>query len=411
MAQSSGNSDVERYDLWDRVGYVELKIGDDEPMVFKGLDFKFNVRKVLANRFEGTMKVEIHGLTQKTANKIVTVCNQQEASMQRKLIRVYAGYRKPEDPNYEGTLIGAMDILYASVTSPPPEMWITIEGVMSKYYDYFNFGFRTEGQKYEVTIPVTKKIPVKVGRKTSLAGVSVYGPTFTTTDVYEEREFSWKEYETRQDLLSIDQVCEEFQKALNQSFIMHDMKNRLCIKLFVSEKTREHKVPEFEFKDKLSAFPTKLGEVWDVFCFFDASYGDEDYLIVVDKNMDTEGKSKEERSMAALNHFKPTIKFKKLDVEHGLIGIPTVYQTTSLKCRCLLDPDLTVGDFIQIESRVMEAVKGTDPERGWQIMSIGFNGHMRGNNWYTDITAVDLCRMAEIKKSSQSQNQPKIHYL
>ena len=388
MAISFENAKTVSSDIWDRVGYIEITIGDQKPMVFKGLDFKFRVTKVLASMVEGTMHVDIHGLPQTTMNQIITVCNKQEAIIQRKKIRVYAGYRDPNDESYEGDMIACMDILYAAVTTPPPESWITIEGVQSAYYRYMRFKFLDSAPI------VKKKKTIKTNAAYSVPSVGAPGMGAYYAARQRNQEYEYEEEEPEYPI-PVETVAQHFVEALNRAFRRKGMKNKIILKSFLSDETKNKAVPYFSFEGSLSEFATKFSKAFDVFTFFDFSYGETDTLYILDI-------PKKSTQMDAMNRLKPTVYQKKLDVEHGLVGIPTISNTTSLKCRCLLDSKLSVGDFIMIDSKVMPVVRSEEP--GWQIQRISFSGHMRGTEWYTDITAVDYRRFIE----NENQKEPKI---
>ena len=373
-------------DLWDRVGYVEITIGDEKPMVFKGLDFKFNVTKVLADMVEGTCSVQIHGLTQDTMNKIVTLCNQQVAIAKRKMVKVYAGYsdqggqddngERQANEDYEGDLICCMDILYASVTTPPPELWVTIEGVQSAYYRFIHFKYNKRGPIKSVT---KKELAPK-----TLMGGTIYGGSIYSADLVEVE----KTYQERQPFNVID-LCEDFVKCANIAFQDAGVRQRLKFESYITEKTKQKTVTQFNGEGAMSDLSAKIGEAFDVFCYIEPSYGGEDILVIMDKpeNVDQQEKSQ----MDYVNQRKKVIRTIWLDVNKGLIGIPSITNATCLKCRCLLNPKLSVGDYIYITSEVMPAINNTganDP--GWQVNRVTYTGHMRGTEWYCDITAVEV---------------------
>lgn len=396
MSEKSTSSTIETSTLWERVGYVEISIGDADPMVFKGLDFKFSVRKVLANMVEGTMKVEIHGIPQDKINEIITVCDQQEAINQRKRVKVYAGYKKPDNKEYEGDLIACMDIIYASVTSPPPDLWLTIEGVQSNYYRHIVFKYKTEaGFRKEVIQKTVTTLSDQVSwllpaqhKIWGMDKVSKYRIVKSDkTDISHalvDVEYWFQKY------LTIEQIVDDLVKCINKAFEKGGEKRRITSELHLSDANKAKQVASFIFEGSMDRLIAQIGMTFNVFCFLEYSDDNEDCLVIMDN--DPKGiSSPPEGYFVNKDRKKRQIRTKKLDTEHGLIGIPSIGHVTSLKCRCLLDPSLTVGDYIDITSAIMPQVHSEPP--GWQINKISFSGHLRGNEWYTDITAIDPRRL------------------
>lgn len=377
--------EIEEYDLWERVGYVEITIGDTKKFVLKGIDFKFSITKVLANMVEGTCSVEIHGLKQDTINDIVTVCNQQTAISQRKVVKVYAGYRDAGNKDYEGDLIACMDIIYAAVTTPPPEMWVKIEGIQSAYYRFIGFNYRKDAGTKEVSermyvTTFSNKVDHLINPPTDALNYRVIDESPGKARKYITIV---KKYQLT---FGVEELCEDLVKCINQAFEKDGVKTRLTFETYITDKTKTKQVSQFLLKNTtLEHLTAQIGTTFDVFCFIEPLYGgDHDVLVVMDKTENLD--QSDESQMARVNRRKRKIRTKILDVDHGLIGIPSIANSTSLKCRCLLDPRLSVGDYVDITSKVMPVVGET---KGWQINRVSFSGHMRGTEWYTDITAAN----------------------
>lgn len=404
------NSETETFDLWDRVGYVEITIGDKEPKVYTGLDFKFKVSKTLTGYVEGMMSVSIHGLSQAAINDIVTVCNWQEAIEQRKRVKVYAGYRKPDNKDYQGDLIASMDIVYASVTTPPPELWVTIEGVQSAYYRHIAFKYKYAAGFNKVKETLEYKTfshgPIDFILPNANSDVAV-------TRVIKQDPTEYKSYTRHIEVekwyrkgSGIKEVCNDLVKCITRSFKRLGLPTTMSVEYaYISEKTLNKTIESFDFDGMLADIPAKIGSTFDVFCFFEYSDNHDDVLVIMEKPDNND--QKQQSQMSRVNQRKREIRQKVLDVDHGLIGIPTISNATSLKCRCLLDPKLSVGDYVDIKSEVMPIVQST--ATGWQINRVTFTGHLRGNEWYTDITAADYTRMTSDKKAGT--NKVEIHML
>jgi hypothetical protein len=92
----------------------------------------------------------------------------------------------------------------------------------------------------------------------------------------------------------------------------------------------------------------------------------------------------------------------------GLIGAPTI-TTDGLKGRCLLNPQLKIGSAVQIAEKDIQTAQtdtGTTGDEGtlnatlpatsiaadgfYRVLTTTYIGDTRGNDWYTDFTALQI---------------------
>lgn len=92
----------------------------------------------------------------------------------------------------------------------------------------------------------------------------------------------------------------------------------------------------------------------------------------------------------------------ELNSKTGLVGNPQQVNY-GVQARCLLNPQIMPYGLIHLPSRYiteqmmqtggppkdLEAANTLDPEEIYRVCSVTFTGDTRGNEWYSDITAVD----------------------
>ena len=382
-------------EIWNRVGHVELTIFSDtdaQTYDFDGLDFKFSISTILGRIPEGNMSVSICGLSQDTANQIVTLCNVFQALQKRKTLKLYAGYADPENKNYRGDLIAVMDVINATITTPPPDIWLQITAVYAGWLNDQNF-----------TIEVTN---LSMGEKSFVAGQSTTGYTQTVENAPVPRA----QYVSLED--SLKEICKglnELNKKLERKVTYSYDVSRVKYKGFVPGKTRR-----FSFNGSLAQIPTKVSEYYKVHAMWEERDDNAVCLAVYPDPQHVVGLSPKEKKYVQ----GATIKF--LDVDHGLIGIPKLKDSIKLECRCFLDGKLKAGDYVSVRSEMLPVIyeygqainpsnktlaknwggedwdkdengnvtpESKDTIKAYQIMKIKFTGHLRGNEWYCDIEA------------------------
>ena len=404
MAKSSANQSGQQQsgskttsEIWNRVGHVEVIVWNGataQQYDFDGLDFKFSVTQILGRMPEGNMSVSICGLSQDTANKLVTLCSSHEALIKRKTLKLYAGYADPENEKYRGELIATMDIVNATIISPPPDIWLQITAV---YAGWLN--------DLKVAIDVMNIVTTQTVGSATYTNNPKLGTPFS---------FSKAEY------VPLEQCLEEICKGLNQ---LQDARGVKVRYKFDMSGIAEGEIPgtdesyynvpgatrHFVIKSgTLAEIPTKISETYKVHAIWETRDDNDIYLAIYPdpryvKNLSDKDKSKFTRGK--------TIKF--LDVDHGLIGIPKLRDAIKLECRCFLDGKIKAGDYVSVKSEMLpviyeygENIKPSNKSlasnwggkswkndedkntiKAYQIMRIKYTGHLRGNEWYCDIEA------------------------
>lgn len=404
---------------WGRVGYVEINIFNDngtiETIPCEGLDFKFKITQILGRMPEGNMSVSICGLSHATANKIVTLCNTAEALKKRKTVRVYAGYRNENNPNYKGKCLATMDIINATITTPPPDIWLQITGVYAGWLNDQKICFDIADIKKKKLSQMSnwEVAKVAIGSLLESADVAAHeGDYDEYAKFFEDRqagvtaeylqlphvlkiiidrlnELSKKrgdgiEYSYKVKLSKSDQTVYKKYQTVG-GFTMYDSRKPITVKGYsIPGRTRR-----FRYTGTLAKLPTKISETFLVNAMWEnignkkiclKVYSDPRYSPGIDpKDLDFIGSN--------------TVKF--LSVETGLIGIPKLKDSVELQCRFLLDENITAGDYVCVNSVLMDAIHAMGQviktQHGeasvYQIMKITFTGHMRGNEWYCDVSA------------------------
>lgn len=309
----------ESYMLYDRIGHVEVSIGE-KTYDFSGLDFKFKITKTCDGYAKGFADISVLGLSRDTVNALTTLCNMQEALNTGKRVRVFAGYAQM---GKEELIIDA-DISYATPTTTPPESWFTITAIQ--------------------------------GHRFMKPGISLV------------------ENETIQ-------FQELFQRCIDKINEVAGGKITLVADMRLSTKNAEHLVSNFSVDGCVYDIIGALNQQGNVLCFLDnGDTPDTDKLVAVDKDEKLD------------NGFgsKSVTRIKTLSMKTGMIGLPRLKESVMLECRSLLDPRLSVGDVVEMESTVINAVNGR-----YRIIDLTHTGHFRGKEWYTQIRAVDPKRVGQ----------------
>lgn len=385
---SQGNSEI-----WYRVGHVEVVIFQEtgyETYDFDGLDFKFSVSQILGRVPEGNMSVSICGLSLDTANKIVTLCNVREALRKRKLLKLYAGYADPENKDYKGELIAAMDIINATISTPPPDIWLQIKAVYAGWQNDCKFviDVMDPGKKKRVQRPDGKQdiLPTEL--------LYVYADDVMNQSCIALNKFQDK----RGGDVRYDYDVTPLEKTFGKSVSNH---------VAAPGRTRH-----FTFRGTLAELPTRISETYKILCVWEIRDDGKMYLVGYPDPKHAPALSEEQKK----NSLQQGSMIKFLDVDHGLIGIPKLKDSIKLECRCFLDGKIQAGDYVSVRSQLMPAIyesgepvkpsnqalaynwggwdsKGEEERGNWgtvkayQIMKIKYSGHLRGSEWFCDIEA------------------------
>lgn len=393
-------------EMWNRVGHVEITIFQgkgSKTFNFDGLDFKFSVSTILGRIPEGNMTVSICGLSQDTANQIITLCNVMQALNQRKTLKLYAGYADPENKDYKGELLAVMDIVNATITTPPPDVWLQITAVYAAWLndrvfaiDIMDFSKEKEVKQYE-----------QVMMATSITGYT--------------QEAEYKEGRKTARYVKIDDALKQICDGLNMISEKYDRNTRYTYdtsRVSAKRKRRSYvkgKTKRFEFSGTLSQIPTKVAEYYKVLAIWEYRDDNTICLAVYPDPKHYPYLSQQEKTYVDGS----TIKF--LDVDHGLIGIPKLKDSIKLECRCFLDGQIKAGDYVSVKSEMIPVIydmgqnikpanktlanqwgsykwrvdkdtkkvidEDKDTIKAYQIMKIKYTGHLRGNQWFCDIEA------------------------
>lgn len=407
-------------EIWHRVGHVEITLfkgSQSKTYNFEGLDFKFNVSQILGRVPEGNMTVSICNLSQDTANEIITLCNVQQALKERKTLKLYAGYADPNNDKYKGELIAVMDIINATITTPPPDVWLQITGVYAAWLNDRTFAIDI----MDLTEIKEKKGIVKT------VGMTTWGHS-------QVAEYDKKTRKAK--YLKISQVLKEICKGLNELSEYRQSKFKYTYDLTrvaphwkMREKDPESgetkevgKTRRFAFVGTLAEIPTKVAEYFKVLCMWEYRDNDTLCLMVYPDPKYIARLTEEEKKLKVNGRL---VKF--LDIEHGLIGIPKLKDSIKLECRCFLDGRIQAGDYVSVRSQMVPVIyefgqpiktgdsrvanswddRGNETVKVYQIMKIKYSGHLRGNQWYCDIEA----RRPELVEQRIEEVKPQVLWL
>lgn len=372
---------------FERVGYVEIDFGKDagggeRVRQFHGLDFRFKVVKILNNYPQGFAEVSILGLDQDTINRLTELTTQEQAVLKQKRVRVYAGYKKKGDDNYKGDLICDMDIIYATPTTTPPEVWVTITA-----------GVRYMDKKYRIDISLPDNL-------------SLVDITYGQGDFVHSRKYSFKNL--CEDVVRvINREYDKISKDENQgnpTFTKLELDWRLEEDDFTTDNTLVAKplragadglpyIPPFqESKKTVSEILERLNNYFaggrKLWVFVDSGRNpNTDYLVVCPVAI----KKKAEKAVAdrakAIERNGWFNKFGTVhyvDTAHGMIGLPSLIKGNELRCKMLLSPTIKASDWVKVDSKIIPKLNGY-----WVVNHIEHTGHFRGNEWYTSVVAYD----------------------
>ena len=440
-ADTAKKNGPEVKDTWYRVGYVEVSIYQEDGTIkteeYDGLDFKFKITQILGRMPEGNMSVSICGLSHDTANKIVTLCNTAEALAKRKTVRVFAGYRDPNNEKYKGKCIAMMDVINATITSPPPDIWLQITGVYAGFLNNQNIAIDIANIKpfEKTTTENVDKIVSNLGTGVGL-GLTAWNMAGNALDLLQSSEDrgnweKWKkmlatniagnEKKTAEYIRLKEDLLPQIIEHLNTLAKLRDadpqkqIKYTYKIKLSKSNYKRsqyktiggfyqdyDHKLDmwdktyqipgrtrRFRYIGTIAKLPTKISETYKVNAMWEYVNEKEICLAVYSDPKYSKGIDPEDLDFIGAHN----VKF--LSTETGLIGIPKLKDSIELQCRFLLDENISAGDYVCVNSVLMDAINAMGQviktKHGeasvYQIMKITYTGHLRGNEWYCDVCA------------------------
>lgn len=401
-------------EIWNRVGHVEITAFQgtgSKTFNFDGLDFKFEVSTILGRVPEGNMSVSICGLSQDTANQLITICNVRQALAERKTLKLYAGYADPENEHYKGDLIAAMDIVNASITTPPPDIWLQITGVYAAWLNDRMFAVDVMNLSEAKDNADIKREATSSESSWALASEKAKtDKNALLTNFRKEKKLNYVPIEMalQEICKGLNAVAEKIQRKTKYTYDISRVQPKR--KSFIKGKTKR-----FEFKGSLAELPTKVSEYYKVLAMWEERDDNTICLAVYPDPKHVPYLSEQEKVYVE----GATIKF--LDVDHGLIGIPKLKDSIKLECRCYLDSKIKAGDYVSVKSEMMPQIyeygqnikpsnktlanqwgssrwrkdkdtgktvaEDQDTIKAYQIMKIKYRGHLRGNEWFCDIEA------------------------
>lgn len=123
--------------------------------------------------------------------------------------------------------------------------------------------------------------------------------------------------------------------------------------------TTDRKIGGFYYTGSATQLIGQLNDIPDII-----AYEDDGSLWVVDKKNTDIG-----------------LQMRVINKNSGMIDIPQP-NATGIEVKILLDPAIKLGQKIKVESDLIPAVNGV-----YTIYELKYTGHLRGNEFYTDITA------------------------
>ena len=367
---------------FNRVGHVEIDFGTDSTyssgagriavsnqgkfFSFEGLDFKFRISQICDEYPKGFAEISILGLKEDTINRLTELTTQDQALRHKKRVRVYAGYADETNPNYKGDLICDMDIVYATPTTPPPEVWVTITA-----------GIRIDDKYRHFAISLPEMLTEREGNKFHNNSYEV-----------QTTRHDWKifEFTTTKTVYPLKTLCGDVVRIINEQYekIEKETGSKLT-KLELDFRAPEY-YGKFNMKDR--GFHPKSTDVSGIikemntldpykrlkFFIENGTDGKSDLLVCKELGLN---ESLDEQQSSTSN-------IKYLDMYNGMVGLPSIVQGNEIRCRCLLTPGLRMLDWVKITSTIIPKMNGY-----WQVREITHNGHFRGNEWYTDICGFD----------------------
>lgn len=380
--------DIEKYDIFNRVGLVVLTINKQE-YAFKDLNFRFNVSMIMDKFPRGEITVDILGLSQETMNKIVAMSNKVDNLSRGSKVTVYAGYKGQEDESksyrygeYFGDLLFSADIVYATITSAPPEMWLRITGVMWYRYQFMRANINVPSQvKKDENDENPQDVPVTYQR--------IFDAVLQAMNSKSDESGITVRLDWRAELTKLSDTVGDGKESFVSSGSIYSVLSQISDlgKLYVFQETSENDVNQMTIYvvDRMDASGAD-GSTPD---------GANEQLM---------------RMVRQMNSSKMTLRKKKLTKDSGLIGIPSLQECTSLKSRMLLDPRMKAGDFMWVHTDILPCLNSEGTEETWKekanwiVLEVTHHGELRGQEWYTEITAIDPLRLANLNNAKKHES-------
>ena len=392
---------------FNRVGHVEIDFGTDSTyssgagriavsnqgkfFSFEGLDFKFRISKICDEYPKGFAEISILGLQKDTINRLTELTTQDEAMRHKKRIRVYAGYADETNPDYKGDLICDMDIVYATPTTPPPEVWVTITA-----------GIRIDDKYRHFSVSLPEMLTERDGKKYQ-----------NTSYEMKTNRHNWLglKFCTHENVYPLKTLCGDVVRIINEQY--EKVEKETGVK--TTKLKLDFRAPEYygKFDMKNIGFLPSATDVSGIikemndldpkkrlkFFIENGTDGKTDLLVCKELGSNESSDDDEQQSS--------TSNIKYLDMYNGMVGLPSIVQGNEIRCRCLLTPGLRMLDWVKITSTIIPKMNGY-----WQVREITHNGHFRGNEWYTDICGFDPSKInldgsAKNNGTSESANMTK----
>lgn len=342
-------------EMFNRVGKVRLyseNINDQFGTYFdsgvqNGLDFRFHF-EISSNDEKGVVgqgSVSVLGLNGDTIRKLVTFGCQEDEEKKHRFIEVFAGYDKDGPIDQLGLF--KLPVYGASFTQPP-DMWLNIEGY-------------TEA--------------------TAISDFSVAKPAVDRVEQIREQSRKKK----------FKQGCEYFCKLCNTK-----------MEWWITA-SQEKVLPEY-FPDFVDFQPVNIMDV--VKCINSLGLVKAMYYAKGAANNGSKEAFVAIMSTRVLHNLAVDKKNEnetgvEISVETGMVGIPQFqafsgYAETQVKT--LLRRDLKCGDKIKVVSKYLSV-----PYKSYVITKIAYDGHFRGQEWYTTYTAIAESPFAQNKAIEQKK--------
>lgn len=400
-------------DFFNRVGHIEIDFGEQSDGIrfkkgqfyrFDGVDFKFKVTKVISNYPQGMMDISILGLNEETRNSLMLIETQGIARRKNMRLRLYAGYDKSGES--DGDLLIECDVIYATVVSPPPEIWMNIVGVIGNTWrrDYLSL---TLPDKLSGKHGVTERWD---GFEGGNGDVIDFTDAFITNASYAMKAFSlclyaafnWSEWgKTKKNIVdtlgkeanlgevvkikqyTLIDLCNDIVRKYNEIKEVKESGIHYELDFRAPDAFKKRPVLQFNFSGDMVGLLEHLNRTQRYIIFYlemrdDAITGEKREFIVVD--LCPWKKSYEDTPIP-------------VDEEHGMVGVPSIVEGQNLRGRTLLNPSISPRSLIEVTSKLIPQLNGK-----WVVRSVTYTGHFRGNEWYTDFEAFDPKRIEKSAK-------------
>ena len=381
-------------EMYRRVGHIEIiearKMEDAiEGVVYQkklfvsdssanGLDFKFDY-EINASESQGRIgqgSVGILGLQGDTIRRLVEFANQHIAAEKSRYVVVYAGYSN--DPNADTKPLFYLPILGASLTQPP-EMWLNITSytgacdqlhtLMTSVREYDEDSRKSQKQKQEEA-EKKRQDELRALKRAERDRIDDIG--------------GLKKY--------IERICKSNGITLNWN-----------LKQTEYDKIPKQDWPVFEFVN-MSELVKSLNSLGWIKCehneYIGCGFGSivtgyqaqsSSVIKKLQVNFNAEFASQVDKEHEEELYHQLLMDWVKkkmaaerrvIDKDSGMIGIPqfkSFMGQMSIEVKTLLRRDIDIGDFIKVESTMINIPDGYY----YRVNKIRYEGEFRGQAWYT----------------------------